>query len=1522
MEQQHQRENLQPPLEQQQQQQQRDIRPRPLEQHQRESRPRPLEQQDTQDRSRRRPPPSLSLEPPSVASVRSSTRSLQQQRPVTHQSRSTIPQQQQQQQRRDMDPRLMEQTPPQPPPPAARKTSNSRPPPTNLTIPPPPPPPTPEQPERQQETISTPIASKPTTLTATTPSTKPRPRYFSQANVEAIRDAVDLVEVVESYQLPQFHRRGSGAIALCPFHDDHNPSLSIDGTRGLYKCFACGAAGNVFSFVREMHALQQNHHSMYATDVAVGEMSFGQAVQFVYEEFVTAEVDLSLSPISNTTGRWKTTTSSISPELWQRQQHERDMIHQANAAAAAFYIDSLLNMSSGPARRYLLLHRGLTPAVVKRFAIGYAPNAYPFQREEASKRSWGEGSLVQHLHSLNFTAQQMVDAGLAIVMRRQRPFPNQHSRTPSSPHQSAVHNTSLGSNQTGENDHLSEKEDILTIDRIMDRFRGRIMVPIVDSTGNFILGFGGRLVPPWAAIVTSSTDSNNNNNNMSDVVTASSSSFQAPKYLNSPETLVFHKQQLLFGQHFIRSMDQARRKDGTNSPSVLQDRYTNKSSTLDAPLVIVEGYLDAISLASAGMERVVATMGTSISLTQLEQAAESVLSTQKKEYGFSRDTHVIVLCLDQDEAGQAATERLCRDGMLSQVMAKYSPATAFPLDDSSSSSTPFHGRIEFRVAQMDRNFSDPAALVEHLQQECAPQEEKEKQKKAKRKKKGQPLDPLEEKQNAERRKAFVEESVRAQLLDSAIPWTEWYVQRMLTVFASTLKGMESKQALTSNTSISKNTSQTSKQTNKPQQRREAVSRIFYQVAALLSDQQEPKERSHLASFAADALVAILAPNTTETTTANTSSLSSSQSNATTDETMSLLASLSSPTAMLQEEVASDLLDLASRIEGTRSASSNHSKPEVTNRSIRNIKTGTMSLEAMLHRTQAAGKPDIPMRSAKVAQSENKMIVSPTGRRVPRVARDTNTLPLVKRIRPTTNQTKALAGRKPKGRKQQKPPDPSLTPHYSGLKFANQYDREWVESTIPEKQRKRRGRGQSDNLDLMLIPKTVASAVSWRNRHNNLPQNRWGKSNNYNRFRPVFFNSNEYHGKKFLTDEAKAVGYTGDITIKEDPAKIFEKGVGILAERDTDSVAWVVEDALLRELILYPPARAFVLKWCLGKQAVGTVSNVEDGFQDFQWSSKEKKWLFHVLVLEDNRQLDSAGARKPAAVRRLLSTRNDAPPGAFASSSWDADGLGDPSFPPTSFSDDDAPGLLDNLFAELSTMEEELSSSSSSPTHMEYNLRGLLGEMSWVSARRESEFIEQQLLNLSKKMDSGVSEEDHNDSLSDKADLLSLFKENVNKLNEVTQRLRSVDEMRHRTSALALDANNALKVEGRISTSQRAKMLSEIEAFVCEMSHHNYGEHDGSTSRFAYANEEPYEITFQRIHETWGEWCDDSFVWDRPEKSTAGASWQQRQGRPKNTGSGQARPRPQLVDDEPGDPDEPSLEEELDRMDRDWGDWLD
>ena len=69
-----------------------------------------------------------------------------------------------------------------------------------------------------------------------------------QEEINYIRQKANIVDVISSY-IPLDHK-GKNYFGVCPFHEDHSPSMSVSEEKQIYKCFSCGAAGNVFSFVQ------------------------------------------------------------------------------------------------------------------------------------------------------------------------------------------------------------------------------------------------------------------------------------------------------------------------------------------------------------------------------------------------------------------------------------------------------------------------------------------------------------------------------------------------------------------------------------------------------------------------------------------------------------------------------------------------------------------------------------------------------------------------------------------------------------------------------------------------------------------------------------------------------------------------------------------------------------------------------------------------------------------------------------------------------------------------------------------------------------------------------------------------------------------------------------------------------------------------------------------------------------------------------------------------------------------------
>lgn len=127
--------------------------------------------------------------------------------------------------------------------------------------------------------------------------------------------------------------------------------------------------------------------------------------------------------------------------------------------------------------------------------------------------------------------------------------------------------------------------------KVYDRYRNRIMFPIHDRHGR-IIGFGGRVLDPE----------------------------QKPKYLNSPETVIFQKSRELYGLHQI----------------------LNQKNTIEE-IIIVEGYMDVIALAQHGIFNAVATLGTATSIYHIQLLA--------------KHTKRLIFCFDGDTAGKQAAWR-------------------------------------------------------------------------------------------------------------------------------------------------------------------------------------------------------------------------------------------------------------------------------------------------------------------------------------------------------------------------------------------------------------------------------------------------------------------------------------------------------------------------------------------------------------------------------------------------------------------------------------------------------------------------------------------------------------------------------------------------------------------------------------------------------------------------------------------------------------------------------------------------
>lgn len=318
----------------------------------------------------------------------------------------------------------------------------------------------------------------------------PLPSAADQENRERVRQAVDIVDLVGSYL--QLVRKGQVHVALCPWHEDTRPSLNIDPRRQTYHCYVCAKGGDIFSFVMEREGL-----------------TFPEAVRFLADR---AGITLHHSYSGGGSADSRKKLQSI-----------------LEFAAQEFH-QQLLQSSEAEAARAYLAQRGISPASIQQFLVGYSPSGWTWFRDRALRNG--------------FTEQELDHSGM-LVRRTEA-------------------------------------------DRTFDRFRGRLMFPIRDPQGR-VIAFGGRVLP--------------------------GASQEAAKYINSPETKLFTKNQQLY------ALDMAR----------------HHASTMGS-ILVMEGYTDVIMAHQHGVKNAVAVLGTALGARHLQL--------------LQRYTDKVVLVLDGDEAGR------------------------------------------------------------------------------------------------------------------------------------------------------------------------------------------------------------------------------------------------------------------------------------------------------------------------------------------------------------------------------------------------------------------------------------------------------------------------------------------------------------------------------------------------------------------------------------------------------------------------------------------------------------------------------------------------------------------------------------------------------------------------------------------------------------------------------------------------------------------------------------------------------
>lgn len=180
---------------------------------------------------------------------------------------------------------------------------------------------------------------------------------ISYEEILSIQRKANIVDIIRDY-VP-LTQRGKNYFGICPFHDDHNPSMSVSPEKGVYKCFVCGNAGNVFNFVMEYE-----------------KVSFYEAVKIVADK-IGVSIDISTSKKENT---------------------KKSPLYDIYNIAYKFYQNNLNTVYGKDAKKYLL-NRKIDEDVIKNFNIGL---------------SLSDSELCNALKAKGFKDDDIVSSGVAV----------------------------------------------------------------------------------------------------------------------------------------------------------------------------------------------------------------------------------------------------------------------------------------------------------------------------------------------------------------------------------------------------------------------------------------------------------------------------------------------------------------------------------------------------------------------------------------------------------------------------------------------------------------------------------------------------------------------------------------------------------------------------------------------------------------------------------------------------------------------------------------------------------------------------------------------------------------------------------------------------------------------------------------------------------------------------------------------------------------------------------------------------
>ena len=170
--------------------------------------------------------------------------------------------------------------------------------------------------------------------------------YISNEEINEIRSRANIVDIISGYL--QVSSKGKNYVALCPFHNDHSPSLIISPEKQIFNCFTCRTGGNVFSFVMKYE-----------------NVSFAEAVSIVA----------------------KKVGFNLKNNVFVKSENKYSKDYEIYEYAMKYYLNNINTTDGSKAREYLL-KRGINETIIKEFKLGYSGSSKDTFYKLATNKGW------------------------------------------------------------------------------------------------------------------------------------------------------------------------------------------------------------------------------------------------------------------------------------------------------------------------------------------------------------------------------------------------------------------------------------------------------------------------------------------------------------------------------------------------------------------------------------------------------------------------------------------------------------------------------------------------------------------------------------------------------------------------------------------------------------------------------------------------------------------------------------------------------------------------------------------------------------------------------------------------------------------------------------------------------------------------------------------------------------------------------------------------------------------------------